>query len=128
MRAAHQQVARVRHAIEQTEHQIREAQTQQSQQLGAGTTAAELRFALLGEAELHRRRQDLSRDLLRAQTVRDQRQRLFQQARREREIFDSLRDHQLRQYQRDAARREQRQLDNLFLARQAYLRRGQNLP
>ena len=128
LRAAHQQVARVRHAIEQVEHQIKETQTQQSRQLGAGTTAAELRFALLCEATLHGQRQELLRDLLRAQAVRDQQQKLFQKARRERETFESLRDRQLREYQRDAARREQRQLDELFLARQAYLRRGQKLP
>jgi hypothetical protein len=30
----------------------------------------------------------------------------------------------LQQYQRDAARREQRQLDDLFLLRQAYLRQA----
>jgi len=128
LRAAHQQVARVRHVIEQVEHRIREMQTQEAQQLGAGTTAAELRFALLCESELHRRRQDLLRDLVHAQALREQQQKLFQKAHCERETFESLRDHQLREYARDAARREQRLLDDLFLARQAYVRRGQNLP
>ena len=61
---------------------------------------------------------------MRWQGLRDQQQKIFQLARRERETFESLRDHQLHEYERDARRREQRQLDDLFLLRQSYLKRG----
>jgi flagellar export protein FliJ len=124
LRAANQQVARVRHLLDQLDDRIRQLQIRESQELGAGTTSAELRFALWGEASLREQRQNAERELLRWQNLRDQQQKIFQQARRERETFESLRDHQLREYQRDAARREQRQLDDLFLLRQAFLRRG----
>jgi len=124
LRAANQQVARVRRLLDQIDERIRQLQIRESQALGIGTTSAELRFALCGEASLREQRQNAERELLRWQNLRDQQQRIFQQARRERETFESLRNHQLLEYQRDAARREQRQLDDLFLLRQAFLRRG----
>ena len=124
LRAANQQVAKVRRLVDHLEEQLRQLRLRESQELGAGTTSAELRFALGCNASLRQQRQDAERELLRWQNLRDQQQKIFQQARRERETFESLRDHQLREYQRDALRREQRQLDDLFLMRQAYLRRG----
>jgi len=66
----------------------------------------------------------MQRELVRLQALRDEQQKIFQQARRERETFESLRDRQLREYQREAKRGEQRQQDDLFLMRQAYLRRS----
>jgi flagellar export protein FliJ len=124
LRAANQQVARIRHLVDQIDERIRQVHIRQSQALGIGTTSAEMRFVLGGETLLRQQRQEAERELVRWQNLRDQQQRIFQQARRERETFESLRDHQLRDYQRNAARREQRQLDDLFLLRQAYLRRG----
>lgn len=124
LRAANQQVAKVRHLLEQLDDCIRQVQNRESQELGAGTTSAELRFALNCEASLRHQRLDVERELARWQSLKDQQQKIFQQARREREMFESLRDHQLREYERDAVRREQRQLDDLFLLRQAYLKRS----
>ena len=124
LRTANQQVARARRVVEQFDERIRQVQLRQSQELGAGTTSAEMRFALTGEAALRLQRQDAERDLVRWQGLRDQQQKIFQLARRERETFESLRDHQLHEYERDARRREQRQLDDLFLLRQSYLKRG----
>ena len=124
LRAAHQQVAKARRLVEQIDERIRQVQLRESQELGTGTTSAELRFAVGCEAALYQRCHDAEHELLRWQNLRDQQQRIYQQARRERETFESLRDHQLREYESDAARREQRGLDDLFLLRQAYLRRG----
>jgi flagellar export protein FliJ len=124
LRTANQQVAKVRHLIDQIDDRIRQVRTHASQQLGAGTTSAELRFALAEESWLRQQRLEAEREFVRWQNLRDQQQKIFQQARRERETFESLRDQQLQQYQRDAARREQRQLDDLFLMRQAYLRQS----
>jgi len=124
LRTANQQVARARRVVEQFDERIRQVQLRQAHELGVGTTSAELRFALTREAALRLQRQDAERDLARWQNLRDQQQKIFQQARRERETFESLRDQQLREYERAASRREQRQLDDLFLLRQAYLKRG----
>ena len=123
LRTANQQVARVRHGLEQLDVRIRQTRTISSQCLEAGTTGAELSFFRTTEAVVHTQRQELEHELLRCQHLRDQQERIFRQARREREIFENLRNEQLRAYQRDQARREQLHLDDLFLMRKTYLER-----
>lgn len=123
LRSANQQVSRVRHLIDQLDLHIHQMHSHQSQELGTGTTAAELRFSLLCETSAREHRQGLQRELVRLENLRDQQQTIFRQARRDRETFESLRDHQFRDYERDATRREQRQQDDLFLMRQTYLKR-----
>jgi flagellar export protein FliJ len=122
LRAANQQVAKARHSIEQIDTHLKHVRASQSQRLVAGTTSAELLFNFSCESALLERRHPMQRELQRVQSLRDEQQRLFQRARRARETFESLRDRQLREYEREAARKEQRQLDELFLVRQVYLR------
>lgn len=122
LRAANQQVAKVRHLIEQIDTCLRQTRAYQSQQLSAGTTSAELRFDCSSESMLLERRHSLQRDLRHAQSLRDEQQRLFQRARRGREIFENLRDGQRNEYRREAARREQRQFDEFFLLHSEFMR------
>ena len=124
LRAANQQVARVRHLIEQMDLHRQQLRSVESNQLNSGITAAELRFNLQGDGELLRHRRELEQQLVRLQQARDQQRELFQQARRARETLESVRDQQLRVYRKQAARREQANLDELFLLRREYLRRG----
>jgi flagellar export protein FliJ len=128
LRAANQQVARVRHALEQIDDRIGQTHFLSSEYLIQGTTGAELLFLETSEAALHSQRREVQQELQRCQHVRDQQERAFRQARRERETFETLRSQQLRDYLLDQARREQRQLDDLFLMRKTYLAaRGQNV-
>ena len=124
LRSANQQVARVRHLIDQMDRHRQELQRIESKQLSAGTTAAELRFGLLCDGEILRHRRELEQQLARLQLARDQQRDIFQQARRAREMLESVLDRQLLVYQKQAARREQRNMDDLFLLRRDYLRRG----
>jgi flagellar export protein FliJ len=124
LRAANQRVARVRHLIEQMEAHRQELRLLQSKELSAGITAAELRFELQCEGELVRHRRELEQQLAGLEKARDQQREIFHQARRARETLESLRDQQLRLYQKELLRREQRNLDDLFLMRREYLRRG----
>jgi flagellar export protein FliJ len=117
LRAANQQVIRVRHAIEQLDGKAQQAHAAGARELAAGTTAAEIGFALATQALLGSQRQSLEQELARLEGLRNQQQRLYQQARRQRETFESLRSHQEREYERNEARREQRTLDDLFLLR-----------
>lgn len=121
LRAANQQVARARHGLEQIDGRIRQTQTLSSEFLARGTTGAELSFLQTTESSLLDQRQELELELVRCQHVRDQQERVFRQARRERETFESLRNQHLHDYQRDQARREQRRLDDLFLMRKTYV-------
>lgn len=123
LRAANQQVGRVRHLIEQLETRMNEKRVLQAQQLTSGMTAAEMRFGLLYEDALKEKRHALKQELRRLEQLRDQQQKVFQTARRERETLESLRDEQRRFYERETLRREQRQQDDLFLVRQVYSRR-----
>jgi len=124
LRAANQQVARAQHLIEQMDLQTKELRSKEMEELSSGTSAAELRFGLLREAAMLRRRREFEQQLTRMQQLRDQQREIFQQARRAREMLESLRDQQLSLYKKDAARREQRSLDDLFLMRREYLRRS----
>jgi flagellar export protein FliJ len=76
-----------------------------------------MEFERATELALTRRRGELETELVRAQQLRDEQQRNFRAARRRRETLNSLREHQLRQYKLEAARREQRQADDAFLLR-----------
>jgi flagellar export protein FliJ len=124
LRAANQQVARAQHLIEQMDLQTKELLSMEMEELSSGSSAAELQFGLLREAAMLRRRREFEQQLIRAQQLRDQQREIFQQARRAREMLESLRDQQLSLYKKDAARREQRSLDDLFLMRREYLRRS----
>ena len=128
LRTANQQVAKVRHLIELTDERIRMDQRQYEEALSSGTTSAELRFWGMGVESLRTQRQRMEAELKRLQTLRDQQERVFQQARRDRETIASLRDGQLLEYKQSMARREQRQADDLFLLRRFHLGRGSNLP
>jgi flagellar export protein FliJ len=124
LRAANQQVARAQHLIDQLDLQRKELQSREMEELSSGTSAAELQFGLLREASLLRRRREFEQQLTRVQQLRDQQREIFQQARRGREMLESVRDQQLHLYKKDAARREQRSLDDLFLMRREYLQRS----
>jgi len=128
LRAANQAVAKIRYLIDGVDARIREIQVGAARELAAGTTAAELYFAHTAETSLQAQRFDLARELTRLQLLRDQQQQLFHQARRERETLESLRNQQMRAYQQQQARREQRQVDDAFLSRLSYFKRGSKLP
>jgi flagellar export protein FliJ len=120
---ANQGVARARHLIEQADARREEMHSRQQKEMSSGTTAAELRFSRLCETELQRQRRELEQQLARLKQLRDQQREIFQQARRARETLESVRDRQRSLYQKEALRREQRSLDDLFLLRREFLRR-----
>ena len=124
LRAANQRVARVRHMIEHLDGQRQQLHSAQVRELRAGMRAAELRFELQCDAELMQRRGELEQQLGKLQQIRQQQHDLLQQARRARETLEAVRDQQFREYKKQAARREQRSVDDLFLLRRQYLRRG----
>ncbi len=117
LRAANQQVARVRHLIEQLDAHRNDLGERQNRLLSAGLTAAELRFELQCEAELLRHRRELELQQVRLAQVRDEQRELLRKARQQREILEALRDRQQRAYTLEAARREQKNLDDAFLLR-----------
>jgi flagellar export protein FliJ len=124
LRSANQQVARVRHLMEQFDAHLHDRHLQRLRDLVEGVTAAELRFASDGDSCLLDHRKALEGELVRLQNLRDQQQRIYEQARRDRETFESLHDHQFSEYQRDVLRRAQRELDDTFLLRSSYKKKS----
>lgn len=122
LRAANQQVARMRRLLEHIEQQRGGIRRRRAGELSTGTTAAELHFAGACEAVLAQHRMAATRELKHLEQMRDEQNKLFQQARRDRETFESLRERERMEYERTARRREQRQSDELFLVRQTILR------
>lgn len=128
LRAANQQVSRVRHLIEQMDARRAELHNAHSQRLRAGLTAVELQFELLCDAELLRHRRELEQQLGRLQQLREQQRAIFHQAMRLRETMEAVRDEQLRIHRKQVGRREQRNLDNLTLMVREHSRRSESLP
>ncbi len=124
LRAANQQVAGTRRLIERVEAALTASHHDALERLTHGTTAAEMQFGCLGQAALLEQRRALFREVSRLEQLREQQQKIFHRIRRQRETFESLRDHQRNEYEIQSRRRDQRQLDHLWLLRQAYLRRG----
>jgi flagellar export protein FliJ len=124
LRLANQQVARVQHLVDQLNARRRELYAGQARDLGMGLTAAELQFELQCDTELLRHKRELETQLAKLQQLRGHQRVIFQQARRARQTLESVRDRQLQAYRQEAERREQRDLDDLFLLRREYLRRG----
>jgi flagellar export protein FliJ len=124
LRACNQQVAQMQAGIERVEGRREELRETQDRELSAGMTAAELRFSLECEAELVRYKSELEQQLIRMQQIRDQQRELFQQARMARETLEAVRDRQLHAYRQETSRREQRNLDEMFLLRKQRSRPG----
>jgi len=124
LRAANQRVARVQHMINHLDGRGQDLHSAQAKELSTGITAAELRFELQCEAELKRHRKEIEQQLVALENLRDQQRELLQQARRARETLESVRNQQLSLYKKQALQREQRSLDDVFLMRRQFLRRG----
>jgi|SRR5579863_2802131 len=124
LRAANQQVARVRRIIDHLGARMQDLHDSRARELATGTTAAEVRFHELRKSAFERQRHELECELQRLQTLRDEQQKLFVEARRRAETLAGLSEAQRRAYERRSDRREQRRLDEAFLLRRTYLQRG----
>ena len=124
LQEANQRVAMLRQQIEDTHSEMRNISARRQPQLEIGISAAELHFDVLCQSVLTERQHALEKQLVEAESLRHLRSEDFLQARRQREVIDTLRRHQLQDYQQEEARQNQRRLDDLFLLRRSYLRRS----
>jgi len=109
--------SRIRAWIEDLAGAAIEAQAAFQQRLASGVTGADLQLELSRLANF-----DLARNQLRTRLAEAEQQRVtqaeaFVRARRNREILEELRRRKLREYRLHEARREQQDLDDLFLMR-----------
>ncbi|HXJ85918.1 MAG TPA: flagellar export protein FliJ [Candidatus Binatia bacterium] len=123
LHAANQQVAGVRQLVHRLDGSLKDLRHESSQELESGTNAASMRFALELESNLVARRRELEDELLRVTQIRDHQRKAVEQVRREREKFEILYQRDLREYEIQQSRREQKFLDELFLSQQAFHKR-----
>lgn len=124
LRGANQLVAMLQLQIEKVRLEAESIAAQRRLQFESGVSAAELQFDVLCRAALAERQRMLEKQLHEAEALRHTRSQEFLQARQQREVVDTLRQHKLEDYQLQEARQDQRRLDDLFLLRRAYLRRS----
>jgi flagellar export protein FliJ len=111
------QVAHVRMEIETLDAQIEAAQREILEQTAAGISGAELHMAAMSDALRREKRMSLATKLDELELARKKQQVRYAEARQRREILSNLRERQHSAYQLDQSRREQQQVDELFLIR-----------
>jgi flagellar export protein FliJ len=124
LQEANHQVARARHQIESVDGCVAEMAAREARELNSGVSAAELQFEDLCRSVLLEHRRQLEKVLAQREDIRVHRSQAFHTARRQREVVDTLRQHQLQLYRHEEKRKEQRYLDELFLLRQEFRRRS----
>ena len=111
------QVARARDALDRLDGCVAESWRTDARTLAAGCMAVELHFAEQVREQLQRLRTQLLEEIRRIEEVQRQAANHYEQAKREREVMEAVRDQQRRVYELERRRREQRSLDAAFLLR-----------
>ena len=124
LQEANQHLTILRQRIEDLDAQMAQLTASKMRQLESGLSAAELQFDLLCRSVMLQQRAALEQEMSQAEAARDARRETFREARRQREVMDTLRNHQLQAHRQQEMRQEQRRLDDMFLLRRAYLRRS----
>lgn len=123
MRALEQTQHEISHTIQLLEqikaHQHEQADVRE-RELQIGTVASELQAFDQAERGLRAQQQTLQQSLAELRSRREQQLASYQAAKRARQILSELRDQQRERLESEAARNEQRRLDDLFLARRSH--------
>ena len=114
----------VQHRIEQVHHSMIDLAAREIMELEKGMGAAELHFDAACRSILLQHEHELRKELKAVEERRDACLQGYRHAHQERDVIDTLRDHHLEAYRREESRREQRGLDEMFLLRREFLRRG----
>lgn len=115
-------LVRVREEITSSAREEAAARNARSEMLSSGTAAAELQLGVSAEQARARRNRELFDRLATLERQHVKQSRLYQAARRKREVMESLQERKLREYQREQDRKAQQSIDELYL-----LRRGSSV-
>jgi len=110
-------VIHARMAVESLDARIAADRRQAVVAAAGGISGAELHFSALREAAYRERRSMLLKKLAELERARQEQLLRYKKARQKREILENLRNRQLTAYQTEQTRREQQQIDELFLMR-----------
>jgi flagellar export protein FliJ len=111
------ELAAVQGRLWEAEQNIVRAGEERREQLKAGLPAIHLQLALQAETQLKLSRDSLRQKLGQAQTHLREQIEIYKKARQQRDTLEEIRGKQLESYQREAAKSEQQQRDELHLLR-----------
>jgi flagellar export protein FliJ len=114
------QAVQLRLEIESIDSEIRTRRQELFDHTATGISGAELHLAALSEAARQQRRTQTLTKLHEVEQLRKKQQLRYTHAHQQREILSNLRERQLAVYVREQNRREQQQVDELFLIRRAH--------
>lgn len=114
------QAVQLRLEIESIDGEIRIRRQELLNQAANGISGAELHLASLMEAGRQQSRTQMLTKLEEVEQLRKKQQLRYTHAHQQRETLSNLRERQLSVYMREQARREQQQVDELFLIRRAH--------
>jgi flagellar export protein FliJ len=115
LQQANLDVARGRETLARLENFLSESWQRDASGLAAGRTAGELQFADTYREGLHRYREELQLNVGNLERARQQAARDYHQAYREREVLETLRVRQHKDYEQERLRRQQQELDATHL-------------
>ncbi len=112
--------SQIRAALQELDDMSRDSYGRFQQRLGGGVTGSELQLETLREANINLARNRLLSRLAECEQRRATQTQIFFQTRRNREVLDDLRLRKFQDYRVEQARREQQELDDLFLMRHEF--------
>ena len=124
LREASLALSRAQDSLAQLDRFLDDSLHADSASLSAGRRAAELQFASLYRENLEHLREELQAEIRDLECKRQKAAAEYHQAFREREVLETMRARQRRDYQQDELRREQQQLDAAHLLQRWRHRNG----
>ena len=124
LRMVNQQIQSAVSKLEQMDQYRDALQANKCTTLQGGSTSGEIMFLEECQGTLQQYRLHLERELSALQQLGSLQRARLEEARRQREIVDSLREKQFGLYREEQARKEQREIDDLFLVRRRPDREG----
>jgi flagellar export protein FliJ len=119
--AINRQIVHVRLQMDAVVQEKVAARNRLGQNLARGILATELRETECFEMLLALRQESLARQLVKLEQLRREQQRVYEEAWRQSQILENLRDRQERLYYQEQARREQEAVDEQYLARRRFM-------
>jgi flagellar export protein FliJ len=118
------QVAQAQESLARLDRSLEEAAGASRRSLAAGCSAAELHFAFLLREQMQQLRVQLVDEIRRLESVREDAARAYERALAECDALESLRARQRRAYEVEQARRQQQELDAMFLVQRWHRQKG----
>lgn len=114
---AQQEIARLQAQIQEAEQDRKSKEQCRAQELQRGMRSQHLQDAIDNELAVERYRDELAKKQAELDAKRQELLKSYQEARRNREVFEKLRDRKLDEYTHAQNKAEQATIDDLFLSR-----------